>query len=84
MGVVAEIFGLRSLTFAAAVESLVIIKFYPDVLPRLFRLGAPLQIAVIVFLTNYAFGLLLWGFIYPKFFSPLRHMVGPRVSTDLR
>jgi hypothetical protein len=83
MGVAAQIFGLPSLTFASTVESLIIIRFYSDLLPSALKLGARLEIPIFVFLANYAFGLLIWGFIYPRFFSPLRHMVGPRVSRKL-
>ncbi|KAI1129265.1 cytochrome P450 [Nemania abortiva] len=78
MGVAAQVFGLRSLTFAAAVESFFIIRFHPDLFSRVFRLGTHLEVPIIVFLANYAFALLFWGFIYPRFFSPLRHMAGPR------
>ncbi|KAI1155446.1 cytochrome P450 [Nemania diffusa] len=78
MGVAVRIFGLRSLTFAATVESLVVVRFYPTLFPTIFNLGVRLEAPFFVFLANYGFALLLWGFIYPKLFSPLKHMVGPR------
>ncbi|KAI0118236.1 cytochrome P450 [Nemania sp. FL0031] len=78
MGVTAQIFGLRSLTFAATIESFIIIRFHPDLFSNVFTLGPHLEVPLIVFLANYAFALLLWGFIYPRLFSPLKHMAGPR------
>ncbi|KAJ8120365.1 hypothetical protein ONZ43_g2909 [Nemania bipapillata] len=78
MGVAAQIFGLPSLTLAATVEWLIIVTLYPDLLSRILNFGGRLKVLVFVFLVNYAFALLIWGFIYPRFFSPLRHMVGPR------
>ncbi|KAI1432488.1 cytochrome P450 [Xylaria sp. CBS 124048] len=78
MGIVAQVFGLPSLTLAAAVQSLAIIRYYPDVLPRVFNLGPRQDIAAVLLLVNYAFGGLFWGFIYPRFFSPLKHLHGPK------
>ncbi|KAI0968932.1 cytochrome P450 [Xylaria arbuscula] len=78
MGVAAQIFGLPSLTLAATAESSIIIKFYAEPFSRFFNLNAHLGIVAVIFLANYAFAALFWGFIYPRFFSPLRHLEGPR------
>ncbi|KAM0322562.1 hypothetical protein ACHAQA_009409 [Verticillium albo-atrum] len=31
-----------------------------------------------IFFMNYAFGIFFWLFLHPRFFSPLRHLPGPR------
>ncbi|KAI1823764.1 cytochrome P450 [Xylaria intraflava] len=78
MGVATELVSLPSLTIAAAVQSLVVIRYYANILPRISNLDPRLEIVAVILLANYAFGVLFWGFIYPKFFSPLRHLHGPR------
>ncbi|KAI1421794.1 cytochrome P450 [Xylaria sp. FL1777] len=78
MGAAAQIFSIPSLTLAATVESLVVIKFYAEPFSRFFNLNAHLEIVAVIFLVNYAFAALFWGFIYPKLLSPLRHLAGPR------
>ncbi|KAI3341139.1 cytochrome P450 [Ustulina deusta] len=78
MGVAAQIFSLPSLTLAATVESAVVIKFYAQFFSKFFKLDAHLEIVAVIFLAHYAFAALFWGFIYPKFLSPLRHIDGPR------
>ncbi|KAI0536824.1 cytochrome P450 [Xylaria digitata] len=78
MGVAAQIFSLPSLTLVAAVESSLAIKFYADYFSRFLNLNAHLEIVAVIFFANYAFAALFWGLIYPKRFSPLRHLHGPR------
>lgn len=78
MGLAAQLFGLPSLTLAAAVESLIAIKFYGDVFPKVSKLDSHLDIAAVIFLANYTFGAFFWGVLYPRLFSPLRHLAGPR------
>jgi hypothetical protein len=80
MGVAAQIFSLPSLTLVATVESILAIKFFGDSFPRIITSEGHLGTAAVVFLVNYAFAALFWGFIYPRVFSPLRHIPGPRVS----
>ncbi|KAI0431743.1 cytochrome P450 [Xylaria sp. FL1042] len=80
MGVATQVFSLPSLTLAAAIESFAVIKFYAEPFSRFFNLKATahLEIVGLIFLANYTFAALFWGFIYPKFLSPLRHLDGPR------
>ncbi|KAI0419671.1 cytochrome P450 [Xylaria grammica] len=78
MGVAAQIFSLPSLTLAATVESSLVIKFFGDSFSRVFNLNTHLGIVAVIFFANYAFALLFWGLVYPKLFSPLRHLHGPR------
>jgi hypothetical protein len=83
MGLATQLFGLPSLTLAATAESLIAIKFYGDVFPKIFNLDTHLDIAAVIFLVNYTFAAFFWGLLYPRFFSPLRHLAGPRVSRQL-
>ncbi|TGJ79738.1 hypothetical protein E0Z10_g9026 [Xylaria hypoxylon] len=78
MGVSTQVFSLRSLTLAATVQSLLVIRFFADSFSRIFSLNAYLQIVTVIFFANYAFAALFWGLIYPKLLSPLRHLDGPR------
>ncbi|KAI1858745.1 uncharacterized protein JN550_012495 [Neoarthrinium moseri] len=86
MGILAEVFSLPSLTLAAVVESLLAIKIFPDFMPTLLNTENHLAIFGAVFLANYAFGILFWGFLYPTIFSPLRGIPGPKsiISTSHR
>ncbi|KAI3318858.1 cytochrome P450 [Xylariaceae sp. AK1471] len=83
MGLTTQIFSLPSLTLAATVESLLAIKFLGDSFPKVFNSEGHLGTAAIIFLANYALGALFWGFIYPRFLSPLRHIPGPRYLINL-
>ncbi|KAI0487501.1 cytochrome P450 [Xylaria cf. heliscus] len=78
MGIAAQIFGFPSLTLVATVESLLVINFYADKFPKIFNLNTHLDIAAVIFLVNYVFAAVFWGLIYPRLFSPLRHLDGPR------
>lgn len=79
MAIASQIFGFSSLTLAATVESVVAIKLFPDYYSGTNHL---LPVALI-FLANYAFGLVFWGLLYPVLFSPFRRLQGPRVSNAL-
>lgn len=75
MTIASQLFGFPSLTLAAAVEALLAVRLFPDYVStygRFTLVGGALLI-------NYAFGLIFWAFLYPNFFSPLRHIRGPRV-----
>ncbi|KAI1317926.1 cytochrome P450 [Xylariaceae sp. FL0255] len=85
MGFFTQLFSFPNLTLAAAVESLVIIKVYGDSspLPRLFETQSHLGTVATVFLANYAVFALVWGLLYPRLFSPLRNLRGPRALISL-
>ncbi|SCO91759.1 related to isotrichodermin C-15 hydroxylase (cytochrome P-450 monooxygenase CYP65A1) [Fusarium oxysporum] len=74
MAVVSKLLGFPSLTLAAVIESFVAIKVFPDYYDSKSHLAAVFTILLV----NYAFGIVFWGFLYPVFFSPLRHIPGPR------
>ncbi|KAL5593535.1 hypothetical protein FOBRF1_012637 [Fusarium oxysporum] len=74
MAVVSKLLGFPSLTLAAVIESFVAIKVFPDYYDSKSHLAAVFTILLV----NYAFGIVFWGFLYPIFFSPLRHIPGPR------
>ena len=76
MAIYEHLFGLPSLTLAAAAESLLVIKLFPAYYDS--RQSHLLSVATI-FLANYAFGALFWLLIHPRLLSPLRHIPGPRV-----
>jgi hypothetical protein len=75
-----KLFGFPSLTLAAAVEALVAIKLFPD------YYGTQSHLAAVgtLLCANWAFGLVFWTLVYPRVFSPLRHIPGPRVSHAFR
>ncbi|KAH7259238.1 cytochrome P450 [Fusarium redolens] len=74
MAVVSKLLGFPSLTLAAVIESFIAIKVFPDYYDSKSHLAAVFTILLI----NYAFGIVFWGFLYPVFFSPLKHIPGPR------
>ncbi|KAI1810819.1 cytochrome P450 [Poronia punctata] len=78
MGIAQQVISFPSLTLAGAVESIYVIRHYSETFPKLFESESHLGIAAVVFLANYAFLLLFWGFLYPRILSPLRHLPGPR------
>ncbi|KAL2258596.1 hypothetical protein VTK26DRAFT_8057 [Humicola hyalothermophila] len=79
MGIASQLFGLPSLTLAGAVESFVLIKLYPEYQQSQNRL---ITVAGVM-MVNYAFGLIFWAFLYPRFFSPLRNIPGPKAMVSL-
>jgi len=67
-------FGFPSLTLAAAVQALVAIKLFPSYYSERTHLAT----LVVMILANYGFGAVFWLFLYPRFFSPLRRIPGPK------
>ncbi|KPM40507.1 hypothetical protein AK830_g6038 [Neonectria ditissima] len=74
MTVASELFSLPSLTLAAAVEALLAIHMFPSYYSSRSHIAA----VFIILSANYAFGAVFWLLLYPVFFSPLRHIRGPR------
>ena len=75
MAVASKLFGFPSLTLAAAAEAVIAIKLFPDYWGTSSHLAAVGTILCI----NYAFGLLFWTILYPRLFSSLRRIPGPKV-----
>ncbi|KAI1171318.1 cytochrome P450 [Nemania sp. FL0916] len=78
MGLTTQIFSLPNVTLVATIEFLIAIKLYSETFSKLCGLNPHIGIAFIVFLVNYGFAALFWVVVYPKFLSPLKHLVGPR------
>lgn len=78
MTVVSKIFGFPSLTLAAAIESFLAIKLFPDY----YSTKSHLTAVGTILLVNYAFGVLFWAVLYPVLFSPLRRIPGPKVRSQ--
>lgn len=76
MTILAQVFGLQSFMFGAAVESLVAIKL----LPSYYSSQNHLSTVAVIFVANLAFYSFFWVLVYPNFLSPLRRIPGPRVS----
>ncbi|VUC25659.1 unnamed protein product [Clonostachys rosea] len=74
MTIAAQLFSLPSLTLAAAAESLLAIKLFPDY----YGTRSHLATVATILLINYAFGLVFWTLLYPRLLSPLRRIPGPR------
>ncbi|CAH0019599.1 unnamed protein product [Clonostachys rhizophaga] len=74
MAIAAQLFSLPSLTLAAAAESFLAIRLFPD------YYGTQSHVATVatVLLINYAFGLVFWTLLYPRLLSPLRRIPGPK------
>lgn len=76
MAILSQLFSFSSLTLAATAEWLLAIKLFPNYYSSQTHLAS----ATLIFLVNYAFGIFFWALLYPNFFSPIRHIPGPRVS----
>ncbi|RFU34154.1 hypothetical protein B7463_g2146, partial [Scytalidium lignicola] len=74
MTIASLIFGFPSLTLIATVQSLIAIKLFLNYYTSMNYLS----LIAAIFLINYAFGAIFWAFLYPFFFSPFRHLPGPR------
>ncbi|CAH0052247.1 unnamed protein product [Clonostachys solani] len=74
MTVAAQLFSLPSLTLAAAAESFLAIRLFPNY----YGTQSHLATVATILLINYAFGLVFWTLLYPILFSPLRRIPGPR------
>ncbi|MBE3047389.1 hypothetical protein IMZ48_33725 [Candidatus Bathyarchaeota archaeon] len=75
MAILLKLFSFPSLTLAAAVVALVAIKLYPDYWSPQGYLKA---LGTIIAINN-AFGVIFWAILYPRLFSPLRRIPGPKV-----
>ena len=76
MTTASQLFGLPALTLSALAEAFFIYQLWSKEINQhsyLHTVGAAL-------LANYSFGIVFWGFLYPRFFSPLKHLAGPRVG----
>jgi hypothetical protein len=76
MTVVSKILGFPSLTLAAVAEAFLAIKIFPDYYGTRSHLAA----VGTILCANYVFGLIFWTILYPRLFSPLRRIPGPKVS----
>ncbi|KAH6986514.1 cytochrome P450 [Ilyonectria sp. MPI-CAGE-AT-0026] len=74
MAILSQLLSFSSLTLAATAEWLLAIKLFPNYYSSQTHLAS----ATLIFLVNYAFGIFFWAILYPNFFSPLRHIPGPR------
>ncbi|KAK3313349.1 cytochrome P450 [Apodospora peruviana] len=74
MTIAAQLFSFPSLTLWGVVESLAAIKLFPDY----YSSQSHLVTVAGIILINYAFGLVFWAVLYPRFFSPLRRIPGPK------
>ena len=72
-------FGFPSLTLTAAAEAVIAVKLFPDYWGTSSHLAAVGTILCI----NYAFGLLFWTILYPRLFSSLRRIPGPKVRHNI-
>ena len=75
MAILTKLFSFPSLTLAAAVAALVAIKLYPDY----WWTQGYLRALATMIATNNAFGVIFWAILYPRLFSPLRRIPGPKV-----
>lgn len=75
MAVASKLLSFPSLTVAAVAEAFIVIKLFPDYWGTSSHLAAVGTILCI----NYAFGLFFWVLVYPRLFSSLRSIPGPKV-----
>jgi hypothetical protein len=76
MTIASKLLSFPALTAISAIEAFFASRFSPTCFscyPRLIPVAG-------VFLLNYAVGVLAWVYVYPTFFSPTKHLPGPRVS----
>ncbi|KAF4998636.1 hypothetical protein FGRMN_2962 [Fusarium graminum] len=78
MAVVSKLLGFPSLTLAAVVESALAIKLFPEYYSTQSHLAAVATILAI----NYVFGVVFWALLYPRVFSPLRRIPGPKAHVS--
>ncbi|WXC67453.1 hypothetical protein SNK03_013246 [Fusarium graminearum] len=74
MAVMSKLLNFPSLTLAACIEGFFAIKFFPNYYSTQSHLAA----VVTILLINYAFGVVFWAVLYPRLFSPLRRIPGPK------
>lgn len=75
MTIASQLFSFPSLTLASAVEAFLAIKFFPEY----WGPKGHLKAIGTLFAINNAFGVIFWTLLYPKLFSPLRRIPGPKV-----
>ena len=76
MTILSKVLSIPSLTLAAVLEATVAIKLFPDY----WGTQSHLHAVAIIMLINNAFGAVFWLLLYPRLFSPLRRIPGPRVG----
>ncbi|KAL6915016.1 hypothetical protein FSST1_012776 [Fusarium sambucinum] len=74
MAVLSKLLSIPSLTLAACIEGFFAIKLFPNYYSSQSHLAA----VVTILLINYAFGVIFWVLLYPRLFSPLRRIPGPK------
>ncbi|KAJ4152267.1 hypothetical protein NW754_004062 [Fusarium falciforme] len=74
MTIVSKLLSFPNLTLAAIVESLLVIKLFPNYYSSQSHVAAVATILCV----NYAFGIFFWALLYPVLFSPLRRIPGPK------
>ncbi|XEV07402.1 hypothetical protein FSHL1_012689 [Fusarium sambucinum] len=74
MAVLSKLLSFPSLTLAACIEGFFAIKLFPNYYSSQSHLTA----VVTILLINYAFGVIFWVLLYPRLFSPLRRIPGPK------
>ena len=72
-----QVVGFPALTISAAIQALIVVKIFP----AYYGSHNHLIPWVAIFLLNYSFGAIFWLVLYPRLFSPFRHIDGPRVSS---
>lgn len=76
MTIASKLLSFPALTAISAIEAF----FVSRLSPRCFFVYPKLVPVAGIFLLNYAVGVLAWVYVYPTFFSPTKHLPGPRVS----
>lgn len=79
MTIASKLLSFPNLTLAAIVESLLVIKLFPNYYSSQSHVAAVATILCV----NYAFGIFFWALLYPVLLSPLRRIPGPKVSNSI-
>ncbi|KAI8680921.1 hypothetical protein NCS55_00341000 [Fusarium keratoplasticum] len=74
MTIASKLLSFPNLTLAAIVESLLVIKLFPNYYSSQSHVAAVATILCV----NYAFGIFFWALLYPVLLSPLRRIPGPK------
>lgn len=78
MTLASQLFSFPSLTLWGVVESLIAIKLFPTYYSSQSHLSTVAGILAI----NYVFGAIFWVILYPRVFSPLRKIPGPKARSQ--
>lgn len=73
---VMKVLTLRNLTLAVFPEVILATKLFPEYCSSLSELAA---IIFTCFVVNYGIWAIVWMYLWPCIFSPLRHVPGPKV-----